>query len=189
MVSNSVTIEDEGTPLLTDYTDSYTIEVMDSITFIANYDNSIDSVVWTPQDQSISCGQCFNPVFSPTSTTLYTLTVYDLNGCAEEIPINVIVTIPEVDVFVPNIFSPNNDGVNDVFNIGFSNSVVDNYSLSVFDRWGNRIYDENLVPNSEEGWDGKYKGSNVQPGVYVFMLRYTDPNRGDIYIGGNLTVL
>ena len=188
MVIKTVIIENDGTDILSDFTDSYQVELGDSVTFLANYPSTVDSVIWF-EDSSISCTNCFNPTFQPESNATYSATVFDESGCTQQMNILVNVIIPEVDVFVPNVFSPNDDGLNDVFLIGFSNVVSDPYSLSVFDRWGNRVYEEVLEPNSQEGWDGKYNLNDVVPGVYLYVVRYMDPNRGEVFISGNITVL
>lgn len=185
---NTVQIDNIGSDILTDFTDTYQIELKDSVEFVASYPTSIDSVIWSPADDFISCTNCLFPVFSPETSTSYLMTVFNESGCTEQHTININVRIPEVDVFVPNVFSPNGDGMNDVFILGFSDLVTEPYTLSIFDRWGNRVYDKDLEPNSQEGWDGSYNQSRVVPGVYMYMVRYIDPNRGEIIISGDITV-
>ena len=189
ILENTIIIEDDASDILVDYTELYQIEILDSVQFVANYPASVDSVLWTPDNQGISCTTCLFPFFSPQSSSSYFLTLYDDSGCTEQIPITINVTIPEVNVFVPNVFSPNDDGLNDMFLIGFASIVTESYTLSIFDRWGNRMYEEDLDPNSQEGWDGKFNNVNVNPGVYMYQVRYIDPNRGEQYIGGSITVL
>lgn len=67
-----------------------------------------------------------------------------------------------VDLFVPNVFTPNNDGVNDVF--------MKSYDLKIFDRSGIELY------NGTNGWDGTYKGVNAPPDTYFYILHYEDIN-------------
>ncbi|TXF89118.1 gliding motility-associated C-terminal domain-containing protein [Neolewinella aurantiaca] len=77
---------------------------------------------------------------------------------------------PVSEVFVPNAFSPNGDGINDVFRPFFSPLPAEaDYELLVFDRWGALVFESN-VPL--EGWDGSYRGKLMTNGVFVYSLRY-----------------
>jgi gliding motility-associated-like protein len=80
------------------------------------------------------------------------------------------------NIFVPNVFSPNNDNVNDVFNplISCSDAVLSNYELVIYGRWGNPIFKTNDITN---GWDGTVNNLKISSGVYVWTIRY------DIKIG------
>lgn len=133
-------------------------------------------VLWSPDD-SIDCEVCLNPFVVPLGETTYELMVTDENGCSDTDEVTVRVNI-ERPVHAPNIFSPNEDGSNDFFNLyaGPGASKIDN--LYIFDRWGNRIYrGQNILLNEyNEGWDGKYKGQPVNPGVFTWLaeVRFID---------------
>ncbi len=71
--------------------------------------------------------------------------------------------------FVPNSFTPNNDGKNDVFYPMFSNKDIFNYELKIFNRWGELVY---LTHDLEEGWDGSSKNRFCLPEVYIWVLNY-----------------
>lgn len=75
------------------------------------------------------------------------------------------------EVFVPNAFSPNNDGANDLFEPQFSctESYVIHYQLSIFDRWGSLIYSGSEMDNK---WDGRFNGSNAPSDSYTWTLKY-----------------
>lgn len=90
------------------------------------------------------------------------------NGCLYEylIPIEVDIS---TDIYLPNIFSPNGDGINDVFSFSSNIPIVEINSFSIYDRWGNQMFNQsNVDPLSFEGWNGKFKGQYVKPGVYVY---------------------
>lgn len=73
------------------------------------------------------------------------------------------------EVYIPNIFSPNGDGVNDRFTIQGGSDLLEIEELSIFDRWGNQIYTSTKeFENDGNGWDGFYNGSSVQAGLYVY---------------------
>lgn len=83
---------------------------------------------------------------------------------------NTVCVTPVPEVFVPNAFSPNGDGTNDVFLPFFSSLPVEaDYELLIFDRWGALVFETN---NPANGWDGIYRGELITNGVYVYTLRY-----------------
>lgn len=101
--------------------------------------------------------------------TMVTLTAYNKYGCYDSDSV-LVQTKPCCEVFVPNAFSPNNDGLNDYFMPQLQNGQV-LVSLQVFDRYGKLIYDNT---NIKKGWDGRYpNGSEANADVYMFLVRYT----------------
>jgi len=74
------------------------------------------------------------------------------------------------DIMVPNAFSPNGDGVNDLFRVLGNTGRLEGFTLSVYNRWGERLFYTN---DRRSGWDGRYKGGEVQMGAYVYMLEYS----------------
>lgn len=94
-------------------------------------------------------------------------------------------SIVDIDIYIPNIFTPDGDGINDIFNIGASNTVVQS-QLSIYDRWGNSIYvgDVTTDRNIETGWDGTYAGKRVEEGTYVYVVSVEFINgTSEIYTG------
>ncbi|MEO1259690.1 MAG: gliding motility-associated C-terminal domain-containing protein [Bacteroidota bacterium] len=74
-------------------------------------------------------------------------------------------------VYLPTAFSPNNDGVNDLFTPYFSHpDKLNDFHLSIFDRWGKLVYKSNSL--LEPSWDGTVKGRPVSLGVYAWLLTY-----------------
>lgn len=70
--------------------------------------------------------------------------------------------------FVPNGFTPNGDGQNDVFKV-FTNCLIQDFEMSVYDRWGNQVY---FSKDVDAGWDGTFNGQELQTGVYVWQMRF-----------------
>jgi|GEM_PF-2154863 len=93
-------------------------------------------------------------------------------------------------VFVPNVFSPNQDGINDVFQPSFSNpAALESYQLQIFDRWGALLYESQTPTN---GWDGQHRELLMSPGVYVWRMEWTSSScaggsRGEE--GGSITLV
>ena len=95
------------------------------------------------------------------------------------------------DVYVPNVFSPNNDGVNDDFELGFSSGVEVIEEFHIFDRWGDRVFSiENvLVTDKIMSWDGTFKGEPQPIGTYIYAIEGRGLNGQSIYEKGNLTLI
>jgi gliding motility-associated-like protein len=93
----------------------------------------------------------------------------------------------EVDalrLFIPNAFTPNDDGVNDFFYI--TNSSFSVFNFSVFDRWGNQVY---VTNNSNFQWDGKINGKPVPTDIYVFVFQGTTLDNLEIKRSGTISVV
>ncbi len=103
--------------------------------------------------------------------------------CSDTIPI-----IPEVPLLIPNVFTPNNDGVNDVFKIELKNASLTNFS--VYDRWGLLIKSDDIKTHTTILWDGKTtSGEPCTAGVYFYILQYTDANREIQKMNGYITLI
>jgi gliding motility-associated-like protein len=117
--------------------------------------------------------------------------VQDVLGC--EASDDILVTINRsVKVYFPNIFSPNNDGFNDIFNMYTGIGITSINEFRIFDRWGNQMYALfNIPPNNSgtEGWDGNYKGSPVDSGVYTYFAEVTLIDGEEVIVRGDVTLV
>ncbi len=145
---------------------------------------------WSPAE-SLSCDDCPNPMATPTRTTTYTLTVSDDNGCIKEASVIVYLSTTR-RVFAPNIFSPNGDGLNDLYTIFTSTDALSVNKLNIYDRWGEKVYESptDFVPGDEfnHGWDGRYHGQNAPNGVYVYTIEITFIDGKTEVFSGELTL-
>ena len=126
---------------------------------------------WTPSE-GLSCDDCPNPVARPLETVTYHLHMVDTAGCTLDDKIGIIVRKSR-DVYIPNAFSPNSDGINDVFSPYAGFEVVAIKDLRVFNRWGGLIYEmnEQLPPGDPAcGWDGYGGGKQMDPGTYLYSM-------------------
>ena len=154
--------------------DDTTLDLGEIVTLFTNIDpydpSQIQSYQWT-SDDGLSCSDCRNPtVTTYKPRQIYNLTVTYLNGCTATV--SVIVRIAnDLDVFIPNAFTPNGDGNNDIFTI-FGAGIRD-VEMTIVDRWGEVVYKTNSI---YKGWDGYYKGEIAQNGVYVYhsFITYLD---------------
>jgi len=78
------------------------------------------------------------------------------------------------DIWLPNAFTPNGDGINDVFRALGNIGRIGGFSLSAFNRWGEQVFH---TDNRYEGWDGTYKGSPAPLGTYAYLLEYSIAGR------------
>ncbi|MCC6411358.1 MAG: gliding motility-associated C-terminal domain-containing protein [Saprospiraceae bacterium] len=107
----------------------------------------------------------------------------DNNGCLLTDSIQVLFN---ARAYVPNIFSPNDDGNNDLFVPQFSNSMFFNYQMQVFDRWGDLLYDTFSLEN---GWDGRYQNKPCETGVYVYIIRFALEGCGNTVLTGDVSLV
>ncbi|NVN94214.1 MAG: gliding motility-associated C-terminal domain-containing protein [Bacteroidetes bacterium] len=90
----------------------------------------------------------------------------DNNGC---IASDTIVLKPCSEIWVSNVFTPNNDGINDIFKA--NTKEIQKFQLYIYNRWGNLVFETHDV---NMGWDGKYAGGDAQSGVYYWVIRYNE---------------
>jgi len=141
------------------------------------------SYTWTPS-LGLSCSDCQAPQASPFTTIDYVVNGVTDSGCTSSTQIYITV-IPQHQFYVPNAFTPNNDGVNDYWE-AFGNKKTWLYvNAEVYDRWGEKIFESNDI-NFQ--WDGKYRGQYVTPGEYVYIFKvvfiddYSVTNKGTITV-------
>lgn len=148
----------------------------------------IQSIRWDPSDH-LTCSACPNPVSNADNTTEYIATIIDSNGCIDTDTL--ILRIRDNRIFVPNVFSPNGDGINDFFTIYGSSDVKEIMYLNIYDRWGELVFSKTNFPHSQEneGWDGTFGGQKLNPGVYVYSAEVRLLNKKIEKIIGELTLL
>ena len=112
---------------------------------------------------------CYDPSIAPQESTAYSVLVTDENGCTAEDQIRVFVS-KDRNVFIPTAFSPDGDGVNDLFTINAGADVAQIKSFYLFNRWGEQVHEAfNFMPNDLSfSWDGRYRGQVLNAGVYVY---------------------
>lgn len=143
---------------------------------------------WTPAT-GLSCTDCPNPTATPAISTVYTVSATDAGGCTVILMINIIVKTPcigdETDIYVANVFSPNNDGKNDILYI--QGNGLANIYWAIYDRWGNMLFESF---DQAHGWDGTKKGSPLDSGVYVYYLKATCvKTNSEVKLKGNVSIV
>ncbi len=174
--------------LIVEIEEEYVVELGDTLTQLTPFVNlPYDTIIWTPPT-GLSCSTCPNPVFRGTEDQQYVITVIDANGCSASATTYVRVDLNR-NVYIPNIFSPNNDGINDTFYPSTGLGVRAIRSMRVFDRWGSLVFDMNQSSALEPRWDGTFRGRPVQQGVYVYMIEVEFLDGTILTYRGDVTVV
>lgn len=130
---------------------------------------SASAFMWYPTN-GLGCATCAITALFPRESTNYGVIAIDDNGCSDTSFVEVSVNT-DFTAYVPNAFTPDDDGLNDLFGpLGFGIDDKD-YQFSIYNRWGDLIF-ESFDPTVK--WDGSYKGSIVETGVYSWKLYFTD---------------
>jgi gliding motility-associated-like protein len=140
---------------------------------------------WSPAG-FLSCAACPDPGAFPDQTTTFYLTVTDDLGCAstDSVTLRLRDRCVEEYIVVPNGFSPNGDGVNDVL---YVRGIPNIETFAVYNRWGEQVFETN---NILEGWDGTQNGKPVEAGVYVWFVVAPCPIDGTTFKKtGNVTIV
>lgn len=139
-----------------------------------NAGNNFVSYVWSNGD--------ITPSINVGTKGEYSVTVTDSNTCTGTASANVI----QVVAIIPTAFSPNNDSVNDELRIVSNNSFINQIKWSIFNRWGEKVFETNDIT---EAWDGTHKGQEVPNGVYAYYAEVTFINEQAQIYQGNVTVV
>jgi gliding motility-associated-like protein len=144
---------------------------------------------WSP-GTGLSCYDCLQPTASINNTITYTLDATNQFGCVDSDHITFISICTGEAVYMPNTFSPNNDGMNDYF-FPRSTSDIPIKSLTIFNRWGQMIFQKTNFPsnNYTYGWDGKYKNVLQNPDVYIYVMELQCSGNSTAIKKGDITLL
>ncbi len=145
--------------------------------------------MWTPST-GLNAPDSPSPIASPSSTTTYTVSLTDENSngsCSR----NDTVTVKVFEflcgfptTFVPNAFSPNSDGNNDILYV--RGNYISSFDLKIYDRWGEMVFGSTEL---DRGWDGTFRGKELEPAVYVYHLDVTCLDGERNLEKGNITLI
>ncbi|MFT6017247.1 MAG: gliding motility-associated-like protein [Saprospiraceae bacterium] len=140
---------------------------------------AIDTLLWSPIE-FLECPDsviCFNPQTDSTLfySTTFSVTLIDTFGCS--ITRDILVDVnKDRPVYIPNAFSPNGDGFNDIFKMypgDFDRSIEKVNYFRIFNRWGEIVHEAEFFnlddSEAEWAWDGTFKGKGLNPGVFVYI--------------------
>jgi gliding motility-associated-like protein len=149
----------------------------------------VTSFIWSPPT-GLSDTRVLNPTVTGGNDITYTIRVSNAAGCTAQDQVKVLVTCTEANIFVPNTFSPNGDGMNDVFYIR-GKGIFAIKSLKIFNRWGELVFDKrDVTPNDQShGWNGMYKGALSSSDTYVYQLEVMCNNSQSLRYNGTISLI
>jgi gliding motility-associated-like protein len=133
-------------------------------------------------------GRVFDSLTRVELDTRLVGSVVDSFGCKREIEL--FLDIEPADLNIPTAFSPNGDGINDVFQV-FGNDILRVNSIKIFNRWGDLMYDEMRADyrSGEPLWDGTFQGKLLNPGVYIVLVEVTVQGGKTVQLKSDLTLI
>ena len=131
---------------------------------------------------ALDCYTCSIVNAQPYEDTRYCVDITTADGCQDSDCIDISILCG--DVFIPNAFSPNNDGYND--ELGVYGNCINEVVFRVFDRWGAMMFEGK---ETKDKWDGKFKGTPVSTGVYIYQLIAKLKNGETVSKTGNVTII
>jgi gliding motility-associated-like protein len=166
-----------------------TINVGQSVDLVPTISADVDKVIWTPT-QSIVQNIYPGIKVQPRETTEYTVEVRNAGGCKTRDRVTVFVICNGANVFIPNTFSPNGDGNNDIF-YPRGTGLFSIKTMRIFNRWGEIVYEKNgFMPNdANAGWNGAYKGLKQNPDVFVYTVDILCDNSTVLTLKGNVALI
>lgn len=180
--------------LVVDLGEDQTIKLGDSIQLEALVnvaDSAIQTIEWSNKDL-LNCLDCLDPFTTQLNeTTAFSIRVVDENGCVADDAIVIFVS-KERGIYIPNGFTPNNDGINDVFMIFGGSDVVQINTFKVFDRWGETVFEQNnFQPNDPNyAWEGTFRnGQALNTSVFVYIAEVEFIDGETIIFSGDVTLI
>jgi gliding motility-associated-like protein len=141
-----------------------------------------ESYLWK-SNYELDCNNCQNPIVYPQITTRY-IVQGNYGNCSAFDTVTVTVNELEQYLYVPNSFSPNNDGDNDVFRI--YGQAIEDFKILIYNRWGELLFESNNIGNS---WRGIYKGAEIPSGIYIYKVKIGFSNSKNIEKFGHINLI
>ena len=175
-------------PLVNAGTDA-TINVGQSYDLLPKISADVTEVLWSPTS-GVFRNSYPGITIKPIENTEYTVVVKNAGGCTAQDKINVFVICNGANIFVPNTFSPNGDGANDIF-YPRGTGLFKIQNLQIFNRWGQMIFEKNDFNANDinAGWNGTFKGVKLSPDVFVYTMNVICDNNSILTYKGNITLI
>jgi gliding motility-associated-like protein len=149
----------------------------------------ITKLEWLPQT-GLNCTDCLTPIATPKTSTTYHVTATNQYGCISMDEINIKMVCESGVAFLPNTFTPNNDGQNDIFYIR-GKGIQKVKSFRIYNRWGELVFEKANcnIEDASAGWDGRFKGTPLNPDVFVYYAELICDTNESFVLRGNVTLL
>lgn len=159
------------------------VMVNDTVQFTYTGGSVVNQYLWRFGDGNTSTQATPTNSYGLDKSYSVWLTVTNSEGCVDSVMKTIKVDGAE-NIFVPNVFTPNQDTYNDLFEI--SHMGIHNYHIYIYNRWGGLVYESN---NPDGGWDGKSNGSICPESVYVFLITYQNSKQITKTMHGTITLI
>ena len=166
-----------------------TINVGQSIDLTPEISRDVIDAKWSPTG-SIFRSNFPNISIKPRETTKYRVEVTNKGGCKSYDELIVNVLCDGANMFIPNTFSPNGDGMNDLF-YPRGSGIFTIKRIKIFSRWGEVIFEKNNFQANDQSkaWDGTFKGSKLNPDVFVYVVEVVCDNNSVLTFKGNVALI
>jgi gliding motility-associated-like protein len=160
-----------------------------SVKLLTKSSPDVTKWLWTPS-RGLSCTDCASPIASPKENLVYTVQASNDGSCTAKDEIMITSICNNSNVYVPNTFSPNGDGMNDSF-YPRGTGIYTIKNFKVFTRWGQLLYERKNFEanNAAQGWDGTSGGKKMGPDVYVYLMEVLCENNVVFPLKGNITLI
>jgi gliding motility-associated-like protein len=140
-------------------------------TLMPNYSNNVINYLWSPL-HNLSCSYCPNPSIEINKSSTYHIKVTSDSGCVAEDDISIFIECESVNILMPNAFTPNNDGLNDIYK-PYNRGIHHYLEFSIYNKMGQKIYGKKnfTINESNVGWDGTFNGKAQNTGTYVYIIQ------------------
>ncbi|MEO9005476.1 MAG: PKD domain-containing protein [Ginsengibacter sp.] len=166
-----------------------TVNVGRQIDIVPQISDDVTSVLWTPSTDIVA-NKYPGITIRPIQSIEYNVEVKNPGGCLARDKVSIYVLCNNANIFVPNTFSPNGDGNNDVF-YPRGSGLFKITSIKVFSRWGEIVFQKSYfnANDASAGWDGTYKGEKLPAGVFVYVMEVICENNSSLVFKGNVALL
>ena len=189
---DSTVVIDEGNIVFVNLGEDISGNIGDEVELNVDLSHPLDQLSayqWSDPD-ILSCLDCINPTVSLLDNMVLSLEIVDNEGCRDVDELNILVD-KNIDIFVPNAFTPNFDGDNDILTLYISDGIVKIFDIRISDRWGNLVFFHPEITKEVNNfsWDGTVNGENLVSGVYVFMAKLLLIDNSETIIIEDITLL
>ncbi|MDA3820212.1 MAG: PKD domain-containing protein [Candidatus Delongbacteria bacterium] len=161
------------------------VMMSDPLIAFTNYTDGAYFYHWNFDDGTTSDQENVQHAYNQSGNFVVTLTAESMFGCIDTASLGITVAEEEM-VYAPTAFSPNHDGINEIFKIVVTGFDLESYHMEIYNRWGEQVF---VTDDFTEGWDGNYKEEESQEGVYSWYLEFDDYYGNTYNKSGTVTLI
>ncbi|MFT3705160.1 MAG: gliding motility-associated C-terminal domain-containing protein [Agriterribacter sp.] len=155
-----------------------------TVTLTSSANSSYTAVAWAPAQFFVNQQATAQAILITDSSKTFTTVLKSVEGCMDTASVYVVVNDNTKELFIPNAFTPNNDGKNDIFKV--YGTSVKSVEISVYNQWGNLMI---ATSDNNKGWDGTYKGKQQPVGIYLYAIKIQLYNNGTVIRNGTISLV